>query len=39
MFVVNAMLVSIATGIGFGYSVLAESTLGKHYLEGSWQIN
>lgn len=39
MFVVNAMLVSIAMGIGMGYSALEASSLGKHYLQGSWQIN
>lgn len=39
MFVVNAVLVNIATGIGIGYDTLKKSRLGEHYLKGKWQIN
>lgn len=39
MFVVNALLVSVATGIGLGYEKLSSTELGEHYLSGVWHIN
>lgn len=39
MFVVNALLVNVATGIGIGYESLSKSKMGENYLIGKWQIN
>lgn len=39
MFIVNAILVNLVTGIAFGYENLSKTELGKHYLSGKWQIN
>lgn len=39
MFVVNALLVNVATGIGLGYEILSKSRMGESYLKGKWQIN
>lgn len=39
MLVANALFVNVATGIGLGYSSLANHKLGRSYLEGKWEIN
>lgn len=39
MFIANALFVNVATGVGLGYSSLANDPLGKKYLSGKWEIN
>lgn len=39
MFLVNAVLVSAATGIGMGFETLHRSKYGEYYLQGKWEIN
>jgi hypothetical protein len=39
MFVVNATLVNIMTGIVLGYKNISKVNNGLNYLTGKWQIN
>lgn len=39
MFIVNALIINVLTGLGMGYEQLFKNHLGVHYLTGRWSMN
>lgn len=39
MFIVNSLIINVATGIGMGYEQLVKSPHGAYYLTGNWRVN
>ena len=39
MLCANALFINVATGIGLGYSSVANHHMGRIYLTGKWEVN